>query len=406
MKHTSSTPNHPIIGLSICLIGLLAIAFSISLRIEPTLLQQDILRLFHVSSDTLDDLIMHYQYSLIVTLVIAGVIVDYVGPRRVLALAIIAAIAGNILFGTATTISGMVTGRIVMGYAHPFILISALKLGTVWLPKKYFSFFAGVLFATLLMTSIITKPFLTLVASQAGITEFTLLADGIGCLLLLMLMLTKREPTPLIKPRLRDIAAVLRQSTLWILCVISCLGWIANTFLLNFGKIFLIKNLNFTHALTVSTINTTFTCFSVGAIVTGILAGFFYKKQLVIAWGYLFAAITVSVVFYVPQLAPNTASLLIAATGFFAGSAVVCYAKAYDIGSRANAGTAFALIAFITTLGNTLYAMGMANRLEGVLPTLLTTAADTWQILLALIPAALLIGATLAFLMRKNAANT
>jgi hypothetical protein len=93
---------------------------------------------------------------------------------------------------------------------------------------------------------------------------------------------------------------------------------------------------------------------------------------------------------------------LIFATGFFAGTAVICYAKAYDFCTTLNAGSAFALVAFITTLGNTLFTLFVGNLLQTELPHLQTSNSTTWQILLTLIPSALAIGAILALRLRKN----
>jgi predicted MFS family arabinose efflux permease len=407
----ANTDHHSIqkLGLFICLVALIAVSFSIGLRIEPSFLQNDLQRAFHLSPNVLSELVVRYQYSLIATLLFAGVIVDYFGPGRVLTIAIIVAIAGNYLFGNASSVPSMIHGRMLIGYAHPFILISALKLGTIWLPRKRFSFFVGILFAVLLMTPSVLKNDLAQLANLVGMSTFTNLFDIIGILLILILFLTRQQQSQfgtsdIIKPR--DALAILTNTKIWVICIISCLGWIANTFLLNYGMIFLISNLAIPHAIAAETINIVFECFALGAVLMGMLAESLHKKRLLIAIGYLIAAITFCILLYVPHISLFVASGLIFATGFFAGTAVICYSKAYDFCIPANAGCAFALIAFITTLGNTLFTLCVGNLLQAEQLNQHIASSTTWQVLLALIPSALAIGAILALRLRKNETPT
>jgi predicted MFS family arabinose efflux permease len=393
------------IGLVSCLTALLAISFSIVLRIEPSLMQNDLQKIFHLSPEKFGELFIRYQYSLIATLLFAGLIVDYFGTRRILVLAIIGAVIGNYLFSKATTVPAMIHGRILIGYAHPFILISALKLGTQWVPKKHFSIFAGLLFATLLMTPVILKSPLSNMIDALGMSIFADLLNIIGILAVAILLLTRKPQGPFYVAeniRFRNILAVLTNTEIWSICAISCLGWMANTFLLNYGMIFLIKNHGFNHAYAAETINTAFMCFALGAIITGFISEFLLTKRLLVAIGYIIAAITFSIVLYIPHLDTAMASGLIFATGFFTGTAVMCYAKAYDFSTPINTGCAFALVAFATTLGNTLFTFLLGNLLEAELPKLSTSHSLTWQILLASIPSALAIGAILAIRLRKN----
>jgi predicted MFS family arabinose efflux permease len=394
------------IGLVLCLTALLAISFSIILRIEPAILQNDLQNIFHLSPDKFSELVIRYQYSLIATLLFAGLIVDYFGTRTILVLAIIVAMIGNYLFGEATAIPAMVHGRILIGYAHPFILISALKLGTQWLPGKRFSFFAGLLFATLLMTPVILKSPLSSLASHLDMSNFANLINIVGILIVSILLLTRKQQGQFYVEEnigLPDIVAILTSTKIWSICVISCLGWIANTFLLDYGMIFLIKNLHFSHQAASETISITFMCFALGAVITGLLAESLPKKRFLIAIGYTTAAITFSIVLYMPHLNAMLVSGLIFATGFFTGSTVICYAKAHEFSRPTNAGCAFALIAFMTTVGNTLFTLLIGNILETKMSTLATSHMLTWQILLTLIPFALAIGAILAIRLKNPA---
>lgn len=392
-------------GFYFCLIGLLAIFFSIILRTEPTIMQNDILRIFHTPISTLSDLIIRYQYSLIATLLFAGVIVDFFGPRTILALALGAAIAGNYVFSQATTIPMMIDSRMLIGYAHPFILISALKLGTQWLPRRYFAFFCGLLFATLLMTPVIMKNTLISIVNNIGMHSTLGMINCFGIVLLWILLIHYRHESPINTPNkfsLKQILTPLFSGKIWLICIISLLGWIGNTFLLNYGALYLIGVRHFTHPIAIDTVNMAFACFAFGAIIMSLIAGFIDKKHLLITVGYLIAATALTIALYAPGLSFSTPGLLIFVASFFAGTAVISYEKAYDFCSEANAGSVFALIAFITTLGNSLFSLVFGNALQPTLTHLATTGAQTWQYLLGIIPLALAIGGISALMLHKK----
>ncbi len=392
-------------GLFICLLGLLAIFFSIILRNEPVLMQSDILRLFHIPASTLSDLAIRYQYSLIATLLFAGLIVDLFGPRTILTLALVAAIAGNSVFGKAAGIPAMIDGRILIGYAHPFILISVLKLGTQWLPKRHFAFFCGLLFAILLMTPVITKNVLTAMVNDIGMRAAANLINCLGVLLIGNVLATYYLQSPFITStqfNLKQALPLITNGKIWLICMISLLGWIGNTFLLNYGATYLIGVHHFTRDIASDTVSMAFACFALGAITMGMFADLLGKKQLLITLGYLLAASALATVLYMPGLTYTTLALFFFATSFFTGTAVISYAKAYDFCSDTTAGSVFALIAFITTLGNVLFTLILGNLLQPTLPYLATTGAKTWQQLLGIIPAALAIGGISAIMLHKK----
>ena len=184
------------------------------------------------------------------------------------------------------------------------------------------------------------------------------------------------------------------------ICIVSFLGWTANTFLFNWGAVYLVRGLAFEPNLAISTVAIAFMYFVLGAVAMGLLATLTGKTRVFIIIGYALAAICFLAVIYIHSLSIFTASSLLFLVGFLTGSATLCYAKAFDYCSPANAGFTFGLVAFVTTSGNTLFALLISLALQHNVNEHKILLA-LWQMPLTLIPIALILGAFLATSLRK-----
>jgi predicted MFS family arabinose efflux permease len=386
------------IGLLICLVGLLAIAFSITLRIEPGALYANLLSQLHTSPQALSDLNTHYQYSLIAALVVAGIVVDVVGPRLTLTLAMIVAIFGNYLFSNADSITNISYSRILIGYAHPFILISVLTLGTLWLPRRHFAFFVGLVFTTILLLPAYVAPTLAHTTTLEELHTITLVINSVGTAIIIFILFSLRARTThaFEKGYLKQIFSPLTQHQIWLIAFVSLLGWIPNTFLLNYGATYLINVFHIWPKIANETVRISFSCFALGAVTTGLFAGILEKNRFIITLGYVLATLTFGTVLFAPNLSTSTVSSLLFATGIFASVAVICYAYAYDYCRPGRTGITFGLVASITTIGNTLMARFIGSLLDHYVHQTIP-----WHWIVALVPLSLLIGAIIATSLRK-----
>jgi predicted MFS family arabinose efflux permease len=403
MRNTHSTSTSHLSGFIMCLIGILAIAFSITLRVEPGNLINSLLSQLHTNPDVLNDLTVHYQYSLIAALLLAGIVVDLAGPRITLVGALAVAIFGNYVFANANSTENVYYSRILIGYAHPFILISVLTLGTLSLHRRHFAFFVGLVFATLLLFPTIISPHLAKITTVAELRTVTMVMNVSMLVLMMLVLLSYRiKKFVAIKPRnFTQVCSPFAQFHIWLIGLVSLVGWFPNTFLLNYGVNYLTDTFHISEHAADATVKLAFSCFALGAIIPGIFAGVLRKKRILIAGGYILAAITFSMAVYYPGLTITSAATLIFFTAFFTSVAIVCYAKAYDYCREGQTGITFGLVACITTIGNTLMARLISYLLGKSASAIPTTS--TWHWILALIPLALILGAFIALTLRKPA---
>ncbi len=191
----------------------------------------------------------------------------------------------------------------------------------------------------------------------------------------------------------------LKQHQIWLIAFVSLLGWVPNTFLLNYGTTYLQANFHMWLKIANETVKIAFSCFALGAVTTGLFAGLMEKHRFVVTTGYLLAALIFSTVIFTSDLTISVISTLLFLAGILASVAVICYAYAYDYCTPGRTGITFGLVACITTIGNTLMAKLIGELLEKYANH--PAATIPWHWIVALVPLSLVIGAIIATSLRK-----
>jgi sugar phosphate permease len=129
--------------------GLVSAAYVLSFfhRIAPNAIAGELRAAFHASGAELGALAAAYFWLYTPMQVPTGVLVDRLGPRRIVALGGVAAGAGAILFGRAQTLAGASAGRALVGLGVSVTFVALLKLVTSWFRESQFSTLSGVVLA-------------------------------------------------------------------------------------------------------------------------------------------------------------------------------------------------------------------------------------------------------------------
>jgi len=114
------------------------------MRNSPTVIIQDLMAHFSISSTSLGFLISTYYYSYVLLQVPGGMIMDRFGLRLVLTLSALASAVGAFLFGLSASFFVAVMGRFFMGAGAACAFVACVKLISLHLPKKWFGYFCGV----------------------------------------------------------------------------------------------------------------------------------------------------------------------------------------------------------------------------------------------------------------------
>ena len=126
----------------------LAYVLSFFHRFAPAAISGDLQQTFHTSAAALGGLAATYFYVYTVMQIPTGILVDTLGPRRVVAMGGIIAGIGSLLFGMADTLTAASVGRLLVGLGVSVTFISMLKLNAAWFHDRHFATMTG---ATILL---------------------------------------------------------------------------------------------------------------------------------------------------------------------------------------------------------------------------------------------------------------
>jgi predicted MFS family arabinose efflux permease len=112
-------------------------------RFAPAGIAQDLAASFQTTAASLGVLAATYFYVYTLMQVPTGILVDTLGPRRILFLGGIVAGGGSLLFGMAESLNGALIGRTLIGLGVSVVFISMLKIIAVWFEEHRFASVVG-----------------------------------------------------------------------------------------------------------------------------------------------------------------------------------------------------------------------------------------------------------------------
>ncbi len=126
----------------------LAYVLSFFHRFAPAAISSDLQQTFNASATALGGLAATYFYVYTAMQIPTGILVDTLGPRRVVAMGGVIAGIGSMLFGIADTLTAASVGRLLVGLGVSVTFISLLKLNAAWFHDRHFATMTG---ATILL---------------------------------------------------------------------------------------------------------------------------------------------------------------------------------------------------------------------------------------------------------------
>lgn len=137
-------------------------------RFAPAGIAQDLAASFQTSAASLGVLAATYFYVYTIMQVPTGILVDTLGPRRILLIGGMIAGGGSLLFGMAQSLDGALIGRTLIGLGVSVVFISMLKIIAVWFEEHRFASVVGLSMLVGNFGSVLAGSPLSLLAQSAG----------------------------------------------------------------------------------------------------------------------------------------------------------------------------------------------------------------------------------------------
>lgn len=113
------------------------------LRVSPSVMTQQLMTEFIVTSTSLGVLSSFYYYSYVPLQIPCGLLVDHFGIRKILTLSCLLCILGTLMFSQSETLIAAQIGRFLLGAGSACAFISCLKVSAEWFIPAQFALIAG-----------------------------------------------------------------------------------------------------------------------------------------------------------------------------------------------------------------------------------------------------------------------
>ncbi|MBA4382891.1 MAG: MFS transporter [Sideroxydans sp.] len=184
----------------------LAYVLSFFHRFAPAAISGDLQQTFHASGAELGGLAATYFYVYMIMQIPTGILVDTMGPRRVVAIGGLIAGVGSMMFGVADSLAAASVGRVLVGLGVSVTFISLLKLNASWFHDRHFATMTG---ATILMGNVGSLLAAAPLAWALGFVSWRTVFVAVGALSLLLAALdwwlVRNQPTEVGLPSMREL---------------------------------------------------------------------------------------------------------------------------------------------------------------------------------------------------------
>lgn len=142
---------------------------------------------FHVGPNVTGNLSAYYFYADVIFLFPAGIILDRVSTRKLVAAAMAITVIATLLFAFCTSIWQASLCRFAIGAAGAFCLLSAVRIATRWFPPQRLALVIGLIVTLAMMGGLVAQTPLTLLTDHFGWRQAMIFDAIFGAMLWLVM---------------------------------------------------------------------------------------------------------------------------------------------------------------------------------------------------------------------------
>lgn len=184
------------------------------LQVSPSVMSNELMRDFSVTSHTLGILSGIYFYSYAIMQLPAGVLLDYFGPHKLLTMATMICSISTIAFGMTDNFYMACIARLMIGFGSAFAAIGTMKLAVNWFSPKKFALLTGLMVTLGMLGAIGGETPLALLIKMFGWRHSMLIMGAIGLFVATLLLLLAQD-TPKNNAMPKHDAAFEEEEPLW-----------------------------------------------------------------------------------------------------------------------------------------------------------------------------------------------
>ena len=317
-------------------------------RVSPSVMVAELMRDFSASATILGNLSAFYFYAYAALQVPVGLLMDRIGPRRLMTGAAALAAVGSVLFASSEALASAYLGRLLIGAGAAFSWVGVLTVLTQWFPARRFALFTGMAQAVGMAGAIFGQAPLALSVEQIGWRSTLMVVSAIGFAIALGTWLVVRDRTheAASSAGIRvSLKVLLRNRETWLNAIF---GLSMTAPMLAFAALWAVPYLTTLHgidrAAAAGVVSFMFVGWAVGAPFMGWLSDRIGARKPVMIFGAVVNIATFLAAIQLPWLPLSALSVVIFINGLGASAMVLGFACAREHNPPQMSSTAMAIV--------------------------------------------------------------
>jgi MFS family permease len=362
---------------------------------------------FHIDQVGIGMLSSSFFYTYLLMQIPAGMLVDRLGPRRMLTFSIVIASLSCFLFASVHELHLAEASRMLMGFVAAPSVVAALALGAHWFPPARFAFIVGLTEMFGMLGGALGQVVLAHCIETSLGWRGTMAITGFLGILLAMLVWTfvfdypQSQPKEVLKEEAKlnvaQMLTVFSQAQVWIVGLYSGLMFAV---LSGFASLWSIVFLQKSHHLDLNTAalagSMVFVGAALGSPLFGYLAARYHKAKAMMSAASLIVFVLISGLLFVKALSLTSIFVVLFLLGLFASSYVLPFALASEMVNARLKGTTMGFI-------NMLCIIIGAPFLQFLVGVLLHMSNNHYAFALSVFPVSFLLAFILVFFVKQPA---
>jgi len=350
----------------ICGVGALYYCYEYFLRICPSVMTPELMRVYGLTGAQVGNLSAFYYHAYMPMQILVGLLMDRFAPRRLLTIACFLCAIGTYLFAGTSSLAMAEAGRFLVGFGSAFAFVGALKLATIWLSPNRFALISGIIMCLGMTGAMMGDVLLRSLVDDIGWQQTIYLSAAAGLILTAIIWSIIRDVNPNhtaiahhqlnFGKLLTELLAALKNPQIWLNGMVGFLLYMSlSAFAELWGIPYLeqAQGLSKVHAAHANSM--VFLGWAIGAPIWGWFSDFINRRRLPIIIGCIGALGWVTVLLYVPHLSIKTIYFSLFAFGLFSSAQILVFAICHEATQHKIAGTAIALTNMIVMIGGNIF---------------------------------------------------
>lgn len=334
------------------------------LQVSPSVMSNELMRDFSVTSKTLGILSGIYFYSYAAMQLPGGVLMDYFGPQRLLTLATVICSLSTIAFGMTDNFFMACIARLMIGFGSAFAAVGTMKLAANWFPAHRFALLTGLMVTIGMLGAIGGETPLALLIDNFGWRQSMIIMGSVGMVLAVLILLIAKDSPKNFSPSIHQheieeeeemfpsLLALVRNKQLWFIAIYGGLMYMATpVFCGLWGVPFLMHKMEIAKATAANYISLVFIGWAIASPLWGIFSNRIGLRKPPLYIGCV-GALTCSLLFiYAPISSSFIMECLLFTFGIFSAGFLPAFSVAKELCNKKYVATGLSFMNMMNMIG-------------------------------------------------------